>query len=200
MCSWCWGFSPVMETLQDHYKDGLPVHLLMGGLRTGTNEPMNSEAKAELKKHWEHVQKTTSQPFDYNFFERDEFIYNTEPASRAVVAVRRLEANLVFDFLKRVHEAFFGMNCDITDPGMLADIAVEAGLRRTSFTSEFGKEEVVLETQKSFEITRRLGITGLPTLLAGSEAGGIETITSTYRPWIQVKERIEDYILRIEKG
>ena len=198
MCSWCWGFSPVIDALRDHYSEGLPVYLLMGGLRPRINEPMNDSMKTELKEHWEHVQKKTGQSFNYTFFERDGFIYDTEPASRAVVTVRRLETDLVFDFLKRVQEAFFAMNCDITDPGMLADIAVEAGLRRITFTSEFVKEEVVLETKRSFEITRRLGITGLPTLLAGSEEGGIETITSAYRPWIQVKERIDSYESRIE--
>lgn len=193
MCSWCWGFSPVIDTLMDHYSVGISVHLLLGGLRPGTNEPMDIKMKTELKKHWEYVQKITGQPFDYTFFERDEFIYDTEPASRAALAVRRLEADLVFDFLKRIQEAFFAMNCDITDPGMLADIAVEAGLRRISFNSEFVKKETVLETKRSFEITRRLSITGFPTLLAGSEEGGIESITSVYRPWEEVKERIDNY-------
>jgi len=193
MCSWCWGFSPVIDAVRDHYGERLPVHLLMGGLRPGTSEPMDGSAKAELKGHWEHVQKATGQPFDYTFFEREGFVYDTEPASRAVVAVRRLEPELALDFLKRVQEAFYAMNCDVTDPGMLADIAVETGLKRRIFASEFVAEEAINETRKSFEITRRLGITGFPTLLIGSDEGGIEIITTGYRPWEQVKERIGNY-------
>ena len=197
MCSWCWGFSPVIDAVRDHYGEKLPIHLLMGGLRPGTTEPMSNSMKVETKGHWELVQKTSGQPFNYTFFDRVGFIYDTEPVSRAVVAVRRLEPELAFDFLKRVQEAFYAMNCDVTDPGMLADIAVEAGLNRGIFVSEFVTEETARETGRSFEITRRLGITGFPTLIAGSEEGGIEIITTGYRPWVQVKERIENYEINV---
>jgi putative protein-disulfide isomerase len=185
-----------MDALMDHYGESLPVHLLMGGLRPGATEPMSSDMEAEIRAHWEHVQKATGQTFDYTFFEREGFVYNTEPASRAVVAVRRLEPDMTFHFLKRVQKAFYALNCDITDPGMLADIAVETGLNRKTFNSEFLADETVMETNRSFEITRRLGITGFPTLMAGSKEGGIETITSVYRPWEEVKMRIEDYARR----
>lgn len=40
MCSWCWGFSPIIEKVRDHFGEALPMELLMGGLRPGTEEPM----------------------------------------------------------------------------------------------------------------------------------------------------------------
>ena len=35
MCSWCYGFSPVIGAVAGHFGDRLPVRLLMGGLRAG---------------------------------------------------------------------------------------------------------------------------------------------------------------------
>jgi len=33
MCSWCWGFSPVIETLRDEYRERMKTALVLGGLR-----------------------------------------------------------------------------------------------------------------------------------------------------------------------
>ena len=193
MCSWCWGFSPVIDAVRDHFGGELSMRLLMGGLRPGTEEPMSDVMKTEIKGHWEHVHLATGQPFDYAFFDREGFVYDTEPASRAAVAFRRLESDLAFDFLKNVQKAFYAMNLDVADPEVLANIAAGSGLDREAFAAEFRAEETVRETWEDFELSRRMGVTGFPTLLAGSDDDGYEVITAGYRPWEQVKELIENY-------
>ena len=199
MCSWCWGFSPVIDAVRDHFKTQLPMRILMGGLRPGTTEPMGDGMKTDISGHWKHVQQATGQPFDLAFFDREGFVYDTEPASRGVVAVRRLEPDLVFDYLKRVQEAFYAMNRDVTDSEVLAEVAVESGLNREAFRAEFDTEETIRETWKDFELSRRMGVTGFPTLLGGSNDRGYEVITAGYRPGGEVKKTIEDYAFRIEK-
>nr|MBA3324286.1 DsbA family protein [Paracoccaceae bacterium] len=37
MCSWCWGFAPVIADIRAAFRDRLPLHLVMGGLRPGTS-------------------------------------------------------------------------------------------------------------------------------------------------------------------
>ena len=196
MCSWCWGFSPVIDVVRDHFGGELPMRLLMGGLRPGTEEPMNDGMKSEIKGHWEHVHQATGQPFDYAFFERDGFVYDTEPSCRAVVATRRLAPDLAFDFLKRVQEAFYAMNRDVTDLDVLADIAEETGIDRTAFTAEYTAGQTITETWRDFETSRTMGVTGFPTLLVGSDDGGYEVITAGYRPWESVRELIEGWKAR----
>jgi putative protein-disulfide isomerase len=193
MCSWCWGFSPVIDAVKDHFQDQLPVRVLMGGLRPGTTEPMVDGMKADISGHWKHVQQATGQPFDLTFFDREGFVYDTEPASRAVVAVRNMEPTLVFEFLKKVQEAFYAMNRDVTDPDVLAAIAEESGQNREAFRVEIDTEETITETWMDFETSRRLGVTGFPTLLAGSDEGGYEIITAGFRKWEAVRERIEGW-------
>ena len=47
MCSWCWGFAPALEQLERRY--GLPLKVVMGGLRTGPQaELMDADARAQL--------------------------------------------------------------------------------------------------------------------------------------------------------
>src|SRR3712207_1860168 len=89
MCSWCWGFSPVIDAIRHRFADALPIRLIMGGLRPGTTKVMDAAAKRTIRTHWEHVQEASGQPFDFGFLDRDGFVYDTEPAAKAVVVVRR---------------------------------------------------------------------------------------------------------------
>ena len=89
MCSWCWGFSPVIEAIQQRYGPALPIRLIVGGLRPWTTAPITAHERADIRQHWEHVRDASGQPFDFTFFDRAGFVYDTEPASRAIVVLRR---------------------------------------------------------------------------------------------------------------
>ena len=62
MCSWCYGFSPVIQQIRETFGRALPIQVVMGGLRPGTDTPTTDAAKAELKTHWGHVHEATACP------------------------------------------------------------------------------------------------------------------------------------------
>lgn len=166
MCSWCWGFAPVIRVLSETFGDYLPIRLIMGGLRPGTTDPMPDRVRAEIRTHWEHVAEASGQPFDWGFFDRNGFVYDTEPASRAVVVLRR--HGLGLKALHRMQEAFYAENVDVTRTDALADIAVECGLDAAAFRAAFEAEAARQETLRDYAISQRTGVTGFPTLIAGS--------------------------------
>ena len=133
MCSWCWGFAPAMEAVGAQHPE-LPVRLVMGGLRPFTAGAMDAAAKARTRSHWQHVEAASGQPFDFAFFEREGFIYDTEPAARAVVAARRLAPEAAFPLYHRIQRAFYAGNRDVTDAGVLSELAAEGGLDRQAFS------------------------------------------------------------------
>ena len=88
MCSWCYGFGPVMAELRRRFEGRLGLRLVMGGLRAGNTEPMRDKDREYIRGAWARVGEASGQPFDNAFFERASFTYDTEPACRAVVAMR----------------------------------------------------------------------------------------------------------------
>lgn len=195
MCSWCWGFSPVVGAIARRFGGLLPIRLIMGGLRPGTTKPMDDAGKRSMREHWEHVHEASGQPFDFGFFDRTGFVYDTEPAARAVVIVRRrgMEAGLAY--LNAVHAAFYAQNRDVTDGGVLADLATEAGLDREEFSAAFRSEEARQETWSDFAIAQRAGITGFPTLLAGStERAEYGVVTQGYAPAERILPVLERWL------
>lgn len=191
MCSWCWGFSPVVDAIQKKFGDDLPVRLLLGGLRPGTTEPLDGKSKDSIREHWDHVHDATGQPFDHAFFEREGFVYDTEPPSRAIVAMYSLADGASLPALKRLHRAFYAENRDITDAQVLADLAVELGHDRQSFEEAFEAADIIKATQGGFEFSRNAGIGGFPTMVAGSEDNGYRLLTTGYRPWSDIESLLE---------
>lgn len=165
MCSWCWGFGPVVTDMERAFE--LQVRLVLGGLRPGTITPMNDSDKVSMREHWEHVHAMTGQLFDWDFFERDGFVYDTEPACRAVVILRRHGQGLAA--LHRIQQAFYAQNTDVTEPSNLAKIAAELGLQEGSFLEAWRAPEAVEATRQDFSLTLGSGVRGFPTLAAGSD-------------------------------
>lgn len=195
MCSWCWGFSPVVDAIGSRFGEALPVRLMMGGLRPGTTEPMDEAAKARTREHWEHVAEASGQPFDFSFFDRAGFVYDTEPASRAVVLMRRYGMAEALAYLRRVHAAFYAENRDVTDETELADLAASSGVDRGAFLDALRSEEARHETWTDFAIAQKSGITGFPTLIAGEgDTPEYALVTQGYQPGERIVPTLERWL------
>ena len=194
MCSWCWGFSPVIEALAERFAEQAPISLLMGGLRPYNTEPMADKDRAMFREHWEHVAERTGQPFDFAFFDRAEFTYDTEPASRAVVTAQALKPGSGLDMLKAVQHAFYAENRDVTDEDVLAEIADEEGFPSEAFASALASESAKAATREGFITSGNAGIRGFPTLLAGSAGSGYTMLTHGYQPLEALAEPLEHWL------
>ncbi len=169
MCSWCWGFAPAFNTIRHKYVERLSIQLIVGGLRTG-DKVMDNEAKGSIRNHWEEVNKVTGQPFDFNFFEREDFIYDTEPACRACITVRSLKLDTVLNYIELLHKSFYANNQDITDTTVLASLATSLGVDANQFVEVFSSEKARTATQDDFQVACNLGVTGFPTVVAVDKA------------------------------
>lgn len=169
MCSWCWGFAPVLHGIQDAYGDRVTIAVGLGALGD-PGRAMRERDKAFVREHWCHVQALTGQPFDFGFFAREGFVYDTGPASRAVAAVRSLTPERALGYLHRLHEAFYARGRDIRDADVLADEAEALGIERRRVLDAFASPGLAEAVQAEWEQTAALGVTGYPTLL-GSAPG-----------------------------
>jgi putative protein-disulfide isomerase len=171
MCSWCYGFGRTMDELLDDPREAAPLQLalVMGGLRPYTEEALAPERVEELMGHWQHVHEASGQPFDTGpdvAMRQPGFVYDTEPASRAIVTVRALAPRLMWRYFKSVQEAFYAQGLDVTRPEVLADLAGLLGLPRADFAQAFASDAMRLAVRRDFEQARQWGIRGFPTLVA----------------------------------
>lgn len=197
MCSWCYGFSPVIDEVRRAFGRGLPVRVVMGGLRPGTETPMTEERAAEVRGHWSHVAEATGLPFSDSAMPLG-FVYDTDPAARAVVVARDAGDEAAADYLTRAQRAFYAEGRDVTSGEVLADLAAELGHDRETFFARWSSEEAKNETWRDYAISQRAGVTGFPTLVAGpNEEGAYGVVTRGYAPAEPVLTSLRDWIERI---
>lgn len=194
MCSWCYGFAPVMAALAERFEGRLGLHVVMGGLSAGNTQPMRDKDRDYIRKAWTEVGAATGQPFDFSFLDRESFTYDTEPACRAVVTARRLRPDMALAFNARLSQAFYAENRDITAVDEITAVAEEAGFDRAQFSEALVSPDTQNETFRDFLTAQELGIRGFPTLLAGSEAKGYALITNGYRRLDDLADPLERWL------
>jgi putative protein-disulfide isomerase len=198
MCSWCYGFSPVIEDIRHTFGRALPVRVVMGGLRPGTETPMTEEAKLEIADHWAHVHEATGLPFNGAGMSRPGFVYDTDPAARAVVTARHDGEEMAASFLGRAQQAFYAEGRDVTTGEVLAELAEDLGLDRVSFLETWAAPETKEETWRDYAISQRAGVTGFPTLVAGPNADGVYgVVTRGFAPGEQVVGILKEWLERL---
>ena len=180
MCSWCWGFAPVIDAIQSGYPN-LPVHLVAGGLRAGVTDPMQASARQALAEHWQAVTEASGQPLLTPDALPAGFIYNTEPACRALVVARELNAGRVWFLVKSIQSAFYSEARDVTQCSVLIDLAEKAGYSRNQFSRAFVAEAGQTAVSADFAWVADLGIRGFPTLLAERD-GMLALLANGYQP------------------
>jgi len=164
MCSWCYGFSPEMSEALDSLSETVDFQLVMGGLR-----PYNTETMADLgdflQHHWEDVNKRSGQPFSYEILKNKTFVYDTEPACRAVVLMRELKPEVEFEFFKKVQTRFYKDNKNTGLTETYAELAKEFGLDKTDFAKKFESKELKEKVKKDFTYSQSVGVRSFPTLV-----------------------------------
>ena len=195
MCSWCWGFAPVIAAVRERWGEALPVRLVVGGLRPGTTEPMSAAAKSELAGHWVHVTEASGQPFAPGGMAADDFVYDTDPAARAVVVARRAGMDVALRFLHDAQRAFYAEGRDVTRTETLVELAETLGLDPDRFAEDLATDEAKQETWRDYAISRGAGVTGFPTLIAGPQGDGTYlAVTRGFQPAGVVLPHIEAWM------
>jgi putative protein-disulfide isomerase len=181
MCSWCWGFAPVAAALIAQAAEaGVSTRLVPGGLRSG-GSALDGSTRKYILEHWQAVAEATAQPFRFDGAMPDGFVYDTEPACRALVTARELDAERVWPLLGLIQRSFYEQGVDVTRAPQLVELAEQAGFDRERFAQQFTSHDIRAATSADFSWVQDLGIAGFPTLLA-ERNGQLALLTNGYQP------------------
>ncbi|MDO8457290.1 MAG: DsbA family protein [Burkholderiaceae bacterium] len=198
MCSWCYGFGVPLDQLMSKLPD-IPLTVVLGGLRAYNTDLMNQGLKDTLHHHWEEVHKRSGRPFTYGQFLANDFIYDTEPACRAVITIRAHAHERTLAMYNAIQRAFYAQSRDITQAKVLADIWEELLLSQPMTTEPFTREDfeqafesdlIKSLTIDDFMIAQQWGIRGFPALIAVVN-GQAQLVANGYMEADAILPRIE---------
>jgi len=194
MCSWCYGFTKEITKIKKIFENDLQFGMIMGGLRPYNKEVMDEKLVKFLREHWEDIGKKTGQSFRYNVLNWENFQYDTEPAARAVVVARSIVPAKEFDYFKHVQNSFYALNQHPHDVDTYVRIARDLAIDATEFEKRFLSQEYMIKTSKDFELSRKLGINGFPSLLLVVGEKSYIVVTSGYSKAAPLIAKIQEVL------
>ncbi len=194
MCSWCYGFAPSKRKLEEQCAGRAVTTLVVGGLHIDWTEPQDDARKKFLDEHWHEIGERSGQPFKFDILERDDFVYNTEPACRAAVTAREMEGNAVaLNFFTHLQGAFYADNADVTQADILIGQAAAFGLDKDRFAALLPSDEMRQKTMMDFQFAQRLGVSGFPTVVV-NDKNGYAYLTVGYQPYESLQPVVEAWL------
>lgn len=193
MCSWCWGFAPVLEQLDARFD--IPLRIIVGGLRTGPDvQPMGPAERVAMGRYWRRVAEATGQEFTTAALARAGWSYDTEPACRAVVAMRELVPQHTLQWMARLHRAFYVDGVEVTDLSVFAGLLDGFEVDADRYRSVLEDPATLTTTRRDFERARDHGVTGFPTLLL-RDGTDLVIVTRGFVPWGRLQPALARWLV-----
>ncbi|HEX9794071.1 MAG TPA: DsbA family protein [Planctomycetota bacterium] len=175
MCSWCWGFAPVIAELQAALAPGVGLRYVMGGLAPDSAAPMDAATRAYVQDAWRAVAARTGAAFNHEFWTRCAPRRSTYPACRAMLLARA--AGKEGALLTAIQHAYYRDARNPSDAEVLADLAAGLGMDRAAFLRGLGDPRTQAVLEADFALRDRMGARGYPSL--GVETGGQAALLSS---------------------
>ena len=193
MCSWCWGFSPVIQKIADSYRNQLTVQIHLGGLRAGNTKVMDNDQRMYILNHWFSVNEASGQPFEFSFQMPEGFVYDTEPACRAVKTMQIMNQQQDLNYFSAIQQAFYAENKDVTQTTVLSKLAMNHDVTQQDFEELFESDDLRQRTNSDFVLSQRMGVNGFPTII-GKKADDYVYITQGFQLFEQVEKTIDKWL------
>ncbi len=173
LCGWCYGFSPVMQQIQEKYAGRLEFEVLSGGMIMGLRAGPIGEVAAYIEKAYPDVEKATGirfgEAFVQNILQPGTAIFSSEMPGIALTVFRKYQPERVVQFAHTLQNALYASGIEISILDNYVPLAEQFGLSGADFIHEMQSEENRYETLMEFQTVANWGVNGYPTVLLKPE-------------------------------
>ena len=163
MCSWCYGFKPVLHTLTESLKHSHNIKYVLGGLAADSNELMPLSMQDQIKSNWERIENTIpGTKFNYDFWDECQPRRSTYPACRAVIAAKHQHNE--HKMIEAIQDAYYLNKKNPSDYSTLYQLAEQLKLNMSHFKQDIHSETIELELKQQIDFCKKIGADSFPSL------------------------------------
>lgn len=193
MCSWCWAFRPVIQSLREQLLHSeVRYRPVLGGLAPDSDDPMPDTMRTYLQETWRRIeQQVPGTRFNHAFWVENTPRRSTYPACRALIAARQQDHALYDPVLSGIQEAYYLNARNPSNRDTLIEIAEHSGCDAQHFADTLDAEETNRELMQEIAFVRSLGIQGFPALVVQRADQRYVPIAIDYLSADRILEQIE---------
>lgn len=172
MCSWCWAFVPVWETIKQNVPDDMEVRYLLGGLAPDSSEPMPRAMQVAISGYWKTImQRVPGTTFNFDFWKKCEPRRSTYPSCRAVIAARKQDASKEEAMIRAIQEGYYLRAMNPSNDNTLIELASALGLNPVLFEKDLNSPQTQHALLEEINMGQAIGTQGFPSLILKSATG-----------------------------
>lgn len=193
LCSWCYGFSPVVQKLHEKHGNEIDFSIISGGMVTGDRVGPVGEHKDFLRNAYAQVSERTGAEFGKPFtdaLEEGSMIFSSVEPSRALASAKSLRPEIQLAFAAEIQNAVYRDGKAPTDYETYIPIAESFNIPSDAFRKQLEAEQP-LESE-DFYTTQQFGIESYPSVVMEHD-GQLFLIAKGYTEF----ERLDKIIYRV---
>jgi len=169
MCSWCWGYRPVWDKLQQQLPASINLEYISGGLAPDSNTPMPLAQQQMIKNHWRSIESKLATRFNYDFWTENTPRRSTYNACRAAIAAQKQGYQLAM--IDAIQQGYYLRALNPSDLSVLVSLAKELHQQYTGhfdseqFAVDLNSAETEQELIRQVNLARVLSQQGFPSLV-----------------------------------
>ena len=165
LCGWCYGFTPVIQELQERSNGSMEFDILSGGMIVGDNRHTFSSMTAFIQREHTNVEAMTGVKFGHAFLEKllpSEEIMDSEKPSIALTVFKQYQPENVITFAHDMQVALNYQGQSLNNDSTYRLLIRKFSLPEDEFISRLQDEHYRYETHQEFQLVQNWGITGFP--------------------------------------
>ena len=159
MCSWCWGYRPIWDALQQKLPAAIEVEYVAGGLAPDSNISMPLAQQQMIQNHWYTIENKLGTKFNHAFWTENTPRRSTYNACRAAIAAHKQVAQKAM--VDAIQQGYYLRALNPSNVDVLVGLAKELSQQQQSFNLDIGQfinDLSSAETEK--ELARQISLAG----------------------------------------
>jgi len=200
-CGWCYGFSPVIKSLHEKYKNQFDFETLSGGMIPVESTQHIGKIAGYIKDAYKTVEEMTGIRFGDDFLwhinnpDLSDWYPNSEMAAIAMSILKDFNPDRSIEFAADLQFALYSEGRDLTDPEAYQHLIEKYEFDPKVFYENLKSDEYKEKAYYDFSLIKQLNVTGFPTLFIQTNESKLYMISRGYSDEKSIEKRIQDIML-----
>lgn len=194
ICGWCFGFSPTIAALKEHYNDKITFEVVSGGLKLGSGSGPIEVVAPYIKNSYQDVEEVCGVKFGDKFvngsLKKGTMVLNSLPPAIALCIIKERYPDKALEFAATLHRMYYVDGIEPEDYDAYGVYAEKFGYDRTEFNIKMKDSAYIKMAYHDFEYARQNGANSFPTVIIEKD-GKKEVLFSGFLSFEKAKQKID---------
>lgn len=199
-CGWCYGFSPVMKKIAEHFSDAIEVEVLSGGMLTSDHTISINKVAPYIQSAYKNVEELTGIKFGEDFLwhidnpEESDWILNSEKPAIALCIFKEYYPARQLEFVSDLQYALNYEGRDLDDNEAYRHLLEKYSIQPEVFYEKLQSEEYKEMAYYEFALCKQLQVSAFPAVLMQLNDAKFYLLAKGYTAYEDLKERLENVL------